>query len=306
MPSREIVNGVFLIDTLAGGVPGLAASYLIRGEKSALVDSGYATSANTVLSELQALNGKSWHADYLIPTHVHLDHSGGVGHLATSMPDAQVLVSARGAKHLIDPTRLVESAAGLFGEEELSVFGKPIGVPRERIIQVGDSYNLDLGAGKILRLFWTPGHAPHHLSVLIEGERLLITGDAVGMYYPGFETPIPATPPPSFDEGQYMETLNRMLNIHPTGLLLPHFGPVLRNVDGFLRTNLETVRRWGLRVSEALRLGEPMDHVFEYFMEDVARQLGRSQHGFPEYITRMIMISAMGYYSYVQKTGCGQ
>lgn len=295
-----------MIDTLAAGIPGVVASYLVKGEESALVDVGYATSVNTVLSELRALDSERWHVDYLIPTHVHLDHAGAVGHLAKAMPDARILVNEHGVKHVVDPTKLIQSASSLFGKEALSAFGTPIPVPRERIEAVRDQHKLDLGEGRRLRMFWTPGHAPHHMSVLLEGERLLVTGDAVGLRYPGFETVIPATPPPSFDEDQYVEAITRIMSIDPAGLLMPHFGPLLKNTGAFLQSNLETVGRWGSRVFEAVKAGEPFNRVLEAFIGDVAKDAGRSQDEIPGHVIRSIFVSATGYYSYAQKKIAGK
>ena len=110
----QISDGVFLIDTLAAGAPRLVASYLVKGEKSALVDAGYPSSANSVLSELQVLTDRGLQVDYLIPTHVHLDHAGAVGQLSEAMPKARVLVNEHGLKHLIDPSKLVATATSLF------------------------------------------------------------------------------------------------------------------------------------------------------------------------------------------------
>lgn len=160
---EEILRDVFLIDTMALGSAGLIACYLFRGDKSALVDAGYPASADTVLLELKAIDPSTWQVDYLIPTHVHLDHAGAVGRLAEVMPDARVLVSRYGAKHLADPTRLTQSAATLFGEEVMSLLGTPISVAPQRIQEVSDPHSLDLGADRRLGLFPTPGHAWHHI-----------------------------------------------------------------------------------------------------------------------------------------------
>jgi len=298
----EIVDGVFLIDTLAARVPGLVAGYLIKAEKSALIDVGYPTSANAVLSELRKLDDNKWHVDYLIPTHVHLDHAGAAGHLAKAMPHARVLVNEHGAKHLIDPTKLTLSATSVFGDEAMSVFGTPLPVPRERIEPVRDFRRLDLGAGKILRIFWTPGHAWHHMSILLEKECLLFTGDAVGLHYPGFPMPIPATPPPGFDADRYVKTLTGFVSMNPTGLLLPHFGQVRENVRGFLDTNLETINRWSSRALEAVKAGDSVDETFEFFINDVACHSGKSREEIPDHIARSIMLSAMGCYTYARAT----
>lgn len=296
----EIANGVFLIDTMTAGVPGLVASYLIRGERSALVDAGYPTSANTVLSELRALDDKRWQVDYLIPTHVHLDHAGGVGYLAKEMPVARVLVSEHGAKHVIDPTQLIQSAAGLFGNEVMAMFGDPIPVPNERVEAIREACDLDLGAGKRLKVFWTPGHAWHHMSVFLENERLLITGDAVGLHNPNFDIPIPATPPPGFDAAHYMSTLERFMGMNPAGLLLPHFGPLGENPKAFLETNLDMAKAWVSRAFEAVKRGESLDAIFEFFITDATNRSGKQLEEIPEYVSKTIMLSAMGCLAYAQ------
>lgn len=301
MACKEIFDGVFLIDTLAAGVPGVVASYLVKGEKSALVDVGYPSSAIILLSELQnQFSGNTWQVDYLIPTHVHLDHAGGVGELAKSMPSTKVLVNEHGAKHLIDPEKLTQSATDVFGNDAMRVFGKPIPLPGEQLAAVGEVYHLDLGAGKRLKIFWTPGHAWHHMSVLLEDERLLITGDAVGLYPEEFGFPIPATPPPGFDGDRYMKTLAGFLRVNPSGLLLPHFGPVRENVRAFLEANIEMIDRWLSRASDAVRLGESLDELFDSYIDDVLNRSGRSRTEIPENVIRSVMLSARGCYSYAQ------
>jgi glyoxylase-like metal-dependent hydrolase (beta-lactamase superfamily II) len=300
MSCREIAQGVFLIDTRAGGIPGRVACYLVKGEKAALVDAGHATSAGSVISSLQSIDAARPQVDYLIPTHVHLDHAGAVGHLAKAMPTAQVLVDERGAKHVIDPVRLIQHQERFWGQQSLSVFGTPIGVPRERVTPVEGRHQVELGSDKRLTLLRTPGHAPHHLSVLIEDERLLITGDAVGLRYPEFDVPIPVTPPPSFDERQFLESLTQIMVLKPDGLLLPHFGPKFENVDEFVRSSLQTVRRWGSRIFEQVQTGEPLNAVFEFLISDIAETAGKPRNEVPDHIARMIMFSAMGYYSYAQ------
>ena len=298
---KEISDGVFLIDTLAGGTPGLVAGYLIKGERSVLVDPGYPSSADSVLSELKSLDGTGPNVDYLIPTHVHLDHAGAIGRLSEAMPKARVLVNEHGLKHLIDPSKVVATATSLFGEKAMAVYGTPRPLPRERLEAVEEQYELDLGAGKELRIFYTPGHAWHHLSALLENERLLITGDAVGVRYLGFNFPIPATPPPGFDEEHYVKTLTEFMNMDPAALLLPHFGSVSQHIRAFLETNIETIRRWTSMAAETVKAEDPVDRLFEAFMADVMNRSGLARHEIPDHVTRSIKLSAMGCYTYAQE-----
>jgi glyoxylase-like metal-dependent hydrolase (beta-lactamase superfamily II) len=297
----EISDSVFLIDTLAAGTQGLVAGYLIKGERSVLVDAGYPSSASSVLSELQVLIGRGLQVDYLIPTHVHLDHAGAIGRLSEAMPKARVLVNEHGLKHLIDPSKVVATAAGLFGEKTTVVYGTPRPLPKERLEAVGELRELDLGARKRLKIFYTPGHAWHHMSVLLENERLLITGDAVGLRYPGFSFPIPATPPPGFDKEQYLKTLTGFMDVDPVELLLPHFGSVRRKVRAFLETNIETTRRWVSMAAETVKAEAPLDRLFEGFMADVMNRSGLARDEIPDHVTQSIKLSAMGCYAYAQE-----
>jgi glyoxylase-like metal-dependent hydrolase (beta-lactamase superfamily II) len=297
----QISEGVFLIDTLAAGSAGVVAGYVIKGERSALVDAGYPSSASSVLSELHALTGKGLQVDYLIPTHVHLDHAGAIGQLSEEMPKARVLVNEHGLKHLIDPSKLVATAASLFGEKAMAVYGTPRPLARERLEAVGELYDLDLGAGNKLRIFHTPGHAWHHLSVFLENERLLITGDAVGLRYPRFSFPIPATPPPGFDEEHYVRSLTEFMKLDPEELLLPHFGIVHEKVRVFLETNIETIRRWTSMATETVKAGKPLEQVYEAFMTDVMNRSGVTRDEIPDHVARSIRFSAMGCYMYAQE-----
>jgi glyoxylase-like metal-dependent hydrolase (beta-lactamase superfamily II) len=297
----EVSDGVFLIDTLAAGTPGLVAGYLIKGDRSALVDAGYPSSANSVLSELKSLLATEPSVDYLIPTHVHLDHAGAIGGLSEAMPKARVLVNEHGLKHLVDPSKLAATAASLFGERAMSAYGMPSPLPRERLEPVRESYELDLGAGKNLRIFYTPGHAWHHMSALLESERLLITGDAVGVCYSGFDFPIPATPPPGFDAEHYIKTLREFIHMELAALLLPHFGLVRQHVPDFLETNLEMIQRWTSWAGETMRAGKRADELFEVFMADVTSRSGLARHEIPDHVTRSIKLSAMGCYTYAQE-----
>jgi glyoxylase-like metal-dependent hydrolase (beta-lactamase superfamily II) len=217
------------------------------------------------------------------------------------MPKARVLVNEHGLKHLIDPSKFVATATSLFGEKAMAVYGTPRPLARERVEAVGEPYDLDLGSGKMLRIFYTPGHAWHHISVFLQRERLLITGDAVGLRYSRFSFPIPGTPPPGFDEEHYVRSLTEFMNMDPAGLLLPHFGYVREKVRAFLETNIEMIRRWTSMATETVKAGKPLDQVYEAFMADVMNRSGLSRDQIPDHVARNIRFSAMGCYTYAQE-----
>ena len=215
MASSKIANRAFMIDTVGLGNPSTVAVYVVKGgRKTAVIDCGYASSYGNVMQGLRQLGIEPSRVDYLIPTHVHLDHAGATGHLLRHMPRAKVVAHERAAPHLIDPTRLVESATGLFGEKLVQMYGRPLPVDKGRIVAVGEESHIDLGGASLTTLY-APGHASHQICVIFEEEHLLFSADAVGMVFPSFPTLLPTTPPPSFDPVKLVHTLEMMRQTDP-------------------------------------------------------------------------------------------
>lgn len=142
-------------------------------------------------------------------------------------------------------------------------------------------------------------------SVFLENERLLVTGDAVGLRYAGYDVPIPATPPPGFDLDQYVKTITGFIDMNPAALLLPHFGAVRKNVKGFLESNREMMGQWVSQALEVVRSGESLDRLFDLLMADVVNRTGKSRDRIPDHIAQMVMFSAKGCYTYAQSTVVG-
>jgi glyoxylase-like metal-dependent hydrolase (beta-lactamase superfamily II) len=180
---------------------------------------------------------------FVVVTHVHLDHAGAAGALASAFPAATVLVHPAGARHLADPSRLVASAARVHGPLMDSVYGVMDPVPADRVRALDDDTTLDLGGGRVLRVLHTPGHANHHLSLLDEATGALYPGDAAGIQVAPMRLPRPSTPPPDFDAATAMTSLHRMRSLHPDRLLLTHFGAI-DDAAGYLAHVRERLERW--------------------------------------------------------------
>ncbi len=161
---------------MALGNPGTVAAYLVTGKERALIDMGYGSSAQAIANDLDENGIGTDGIDYLLPTHVHLDHSGACGTLAEKYLNASIRVHPKGLPHLADPTRLWVGAGELFGGQLMEKFGKPQPVERTRMREVSDSEEISLGRGLTLRALWTPGHASHHLSYDLEGTGIVATG----------------------------------------------------------------------------------------------------------------------------------
>jgi glyoxylase-like metal-dependent hydrolase (beta-lactamase superfamily II) len=222
----EIAPGIRQLDTLLGGMEQLTAGFLIDGPMPALVETGSQSSVPAVHAALDALGLGPLDLRWIIVTHIHLDHAGGVGELARDFPNATVVVHERGARHLVDPSRLVDSASRVYGPLLDSLYGRMTAVPEDRLIAAGDGYQIDVGNGRSLVLVDSPGHAKHHHAVLDEQTGTLLVGDAVGVLLPDLGVLRPATPPPDFDLDLAVQSLQRFAELRPTRMVLTHYGPV--------------------------------------------------------------------------------
>jgi glyoxylase-like metal-dependent hydrolase (beta-lactamase superfamily II) len=221
-----IAPGIRQIDTLLGGMDRMTAGFLIDGTQPALVETGSQSSVQAVTDALLSAGLGRTDLRWIIVTHIHLDHAGGVGDMAVAFPNATVVVHERGARHLLDPARLIDSAARVYGPLLDELYGRMLPVPEDRLVAAGDGHRIDLGAGHFLTLVDSPGHAKHHHAVLDEHTGTLLVGDAVGVKLPDFGILRPATPPPDFDLEQATASLRRFAELRPERIVLTHYGPV--------------------------------------------------------------------------------
>ena len=212
--------------------PGLAASHLIveRG-RAAFVDVGTNHSVPRLLAALEALGLAREAVDYVLLTHVHLDHAGGAGALLRELPVARAVIHPRGASHLIDPTKLIEASIAVYGETRYrSLYGELVAIPAERVRVMRDGERVDL-AGRELLTIDTPGHALHHYSIVDVANRNVFTGDTFGLSYRELDTEagafvVPTTTPTQFDPDQLIASIDRILGYAPQAAYLMHYGRV--------------------------------------------------------------------------------
>lgn len=257
---------VYSIDTQMAGHTGITSSYLIRGSKPCLVETGTALSAPVVIDALAQLGIGSEDLATVVVTHIHLDHAGGVGDIAKAYPNAQVVVHEKGARHLADPTKLVASAQRVFGPDMDRMFGPLIATEIQRIVTLGETGHVDLGDGRRLDTFHNPGHASHHVALVDSLTGDLYTGDAAGVFIPDTAEVRPATPPPDFDLDLALDSLRRMREARPTRLLFSHFGPVTE-VDLVFEQSEEELRYWVEQVSLAYHAGMDLEHAIAMVKE---------------------------------------
>jgi len=212
--------------------PQLAASHLIvQDQRAALIDVGTNFSVPPLLAALKAHQIPLENVDYVIVTHVHLDHAGGAGKLLQALPNARLVVHPRGARHMIDPSKLVAGATAVYGEAEMNKsYGVIQPIAAERVIEAADGAILSL-AGRSFVFLDTPGHAKHHFCIYDEQSESFFTGDTFGISYREFDSPkgffIFATATPvQFDPNAMHNSINRLLSYHPKQMFLTHFGKI--------------------------------------------------------------------------------
>ncbi len=230
-PIIDHEHGISTIDT--GYIrPGFDASHLIiEGDQCAFVDVGTSYSAPRLLVALEAKGLSPDAVRYVIVTHVHLDHAGGAGRLLQELPNADLVVHPRGARHMIDPRKLIAGATAVYGAERMAqLYGEIVPAAAERVIEGTDGLTLEL-AGRALQFLDTPGHARHHFCVFDEQSRAMFTGDTFGLSYPELVTPdgafvFPTTSPVQFDPAALHASIDRLLSFAPQCMYLTHFGRV--------------------------------------------------------------------------------
>lgn len=270
--ATTIVPGVTEIDTRLGGWDRVTAGYLVDGPAPVLVETGSQSSVPVLLAALDELGMAADDLAGVAVTHIHLDHAGGVGDVAKAFPRATVYVHEKGARHLVDPARLVDSAARVYGDLLDSLYGRLDPTPSERIHVLADGEAIQVGDGRVLTAIDSPGHARHHLGLHDSRSGILFAGDAVGVRLPDAGVLRPAAPPPDFDLDQALHSLHRFAERRPAALALAHYG-VLSDPQDLLAEAEVTLRAWADEAERAWREGrdiaDALAHAFGADLEMV-------------------------------------
>ncbi len=227
----EYEGGIVALDS--GMIRSLmAACYLLETDDAvALIEVGSNASVERILDVLRSRGGSPDEVSHIIVTHVHLDHAGGAGELMARLPNAQFVVHPRGARHMIDPSRLEASARGVYGDAAFdAMYGTLKPIPVERVITMEQGDSLLVGR-RLLSFMDSPGHARHHFCVWDEHTSGWFTGDNFGLSYRELDTPngafiFPTTTPTQFDPDAMIASIDRLMEKAPENMYLTHFGRV--------------------------------------------------------------------------------
>jgi glyoxylase-like metal-dependent hydrolase (beta-lactamase superfamily II) len=266
----EVAPGITAIDTFYGGRERYTAAYLLSAGEPLIVETGPTTSVEPVVAGLERLGIAATDLAHIVLTHIHLDHAGGVGHLAARYPNATIWVHERGAPHLADPGKLVASATRIYGEDRMAaLFGPVEPVPPQRIRALHDGDTIGFGV-RSLDVIATPGHASHQVALVDSDTGAIFTGDALGIHVPDVPVLRPATPPPDFDVELTAASIERIRARARSVLLFAHFGPI-GEIDRVCDLAIARTRAWTEVVRSAMRRTDDLDEIVALLEQEAAR-----------------------------------
>lgn len=225
---QHLGHGIYHVDAhyIQQGVASLYC--IIDNDEVAIVETGTAHSLPYLQQLLAELSISAEQIKYVIPTHVHLDHAGGVGVMMQTFPQAKLVIHPRGARHMIDPTRLVAATIAVYGEDAFNeLYGELPPVDAERVISAEHLSRFSLG-NRDLTIIDTPGHAYHHFCVVDENSEGVFSGDTFGLSYPnllqqGKRLVIPTTTPSHFNPVAMHQSIDLIMSYQPQRIYLTHF-----------------------------------------------------------------------------------
>jgi glyoxylase-like metal-dependent hydrolase (beta-lactamase superfamily II) len=237
------MNPLIPIDLNWGGHPHAIASALLRSENSvALIDPGPSSSLPALREHLARLGIAISDLNTILLTHIHMDHAGATGSLVRENSRLRVYVHSRGAGHMVDPTKLLQSAARLYGAELERLFGEFLPVPPSNLQTLEGGEAIAFGARR-LQVLYTPGHASHHVTYFDPADGIAFVGDTAGISINGHPFVLPATPPPDIYLELWDSSLDAIAGLHPQRLFLTHFS-FSDNPSLHIASYRERLHRW--------------------------------------------------------------
>jgi len=266
MSTRKLNDHLYLIDLKPIGIENFIASYILRGaDATAIIETGPTCSVPNLLTGLREIGVANEDVNYVAVSHVHIDHAGGAGTLLQHLPNAKLLVHAKGAPHMINPEKLWEASKQVLGE--VAIMFKDIQpVPQNRVATPVDGTIIDLGGDVQFKVLETLGHASHHLGFFENASMGIFQGDAAGIYIPQLNVTIPTTPAP-FHLELTLASIQKIVDMTPKRLYYTHFGSV-NNAVNRLKAYTTQLKLWEKTVSEAMKENESLQVMYEKILEN--------------------------------------
>ena len=274
-----ISEGVSYIDLKFRGQPHSIATVIVSGPGyCTLIDPGPTICIDHLEAGLESRGFSIDELTHVLLTHIHLDHAGATGTLVRRNPDLQVLVHERGARHLVDPTRLLNSAARLYGNQLKDLWGDFLPIPESNITALAGGECIALGSRR-LEVAYTPGHASHHVSYFDPSSRVAYVGDTAGVTIAG-DYVLPPTPPPDINLEAWEASLKQIENWGPESLFITHYG-IRTNPKAQLDSLRKNIDRFGAKSRQLLEESGTDDERLESFTiwvrNELRREMGEAQ-----------------------------
>lgn len=301
MHTKQIGENLFLIDLETGGFKNLIASYVLKGAKAIIVETGPTSSTPNLLSGLKEIGVKAEDVAYVALSHVHLDHGGGAGTLLKSLPNAKVIVHPRGAPHLLNPEKLWLQSQKVLAHVA-DMYGAPEPVPERKIIAATEDMTIDAGNNVRLTVVETLGHAAHNLSYREPLNNGVFAGDAAGIYLSEFDVVIPTTPPP-FHLDSALASLNKLISLNPAFLYYSHFGKASDAVQRLKGYTLQ-LKLWADIAAEGVKNGHSAEAIRDRILteDETMRKIGSYLKAHPIYLKTAVGNSVQGFIDFAAKT----
>lgn len=281
--TKEIAPGIFIIDTKPLGHEQLISAYLIKGDRTMLIDPGFPSSVSTVYDSLTEAGVAPEDLDYVALTHSHIDHAGGAGLIMKRAANARIVCHQRGSFYLRNSIKIGGGSKMVFGKLADDL-GEPIDIPEERIEVVGEGDQVDLGNMK-LNVVYTPGHSGDHISYFEESTRSIITGDVACLHYPQLgHAMVPAGSPPIYRSDYVVNELKTLSELQPLKILTPHFGEGIGDPNEFLSANIRSVIDSKRDIDQMFREGMEFPQVIERLRTDIIAKSGMSETSIPPFL----------------------
>ena len=221
---ETIARGITYTDLMHRGRPRVIATAVVQGAAGvALIDPGPTSCLETLRAALTGAGIAIADVCTLLLTHIHLDHAGAAGSLLRENPDITVYVHERGAPHMIDPSKLLASAARLYGDAMEELWGPFLPVPEANVRVLAGGERIE-AADRTFEVAYTPGHASHHVSFLDRDSGVAFVGDVAGVRTGQALFVLPPTPPPDIDVELWAESIELVRRWRASTLLVTHFG----------------------------------------------------------------------------------
>jgi len=266
MSTRKLNNHLYLIDLKPLEIESFIASYVLKGSVStAIIETGPTCSIPNLLAGLREIGIANEDVNYVAVSHIHIDHAGGAGTLLQHLPNAKLLVHAKGAPHMVNPEKLWDASKQVLGE--IAILYKEIQpVPENRVVTPVDGTIFDLGGGVQLKVLETLGHASHHLAFFESAGMEIFQGDAAGIYIPKLDVTMPTTPAP-FHLEMTVASIQKIADMTPKRLCYTHFG-LVDNAVNRLKAYTMQLKLWEKTISEALNEGDNLQAMYEKILEN--------------------------------------